>query len=814
MRKTFKWISVALLALLVLALGAVLLVRNRMLPTMSGNLTLSGLNAPVEIIRDTAGVPHIYAKSIDDAHFALGYTHAQERFWQMEFQRRIANGRVAELVGPPGLDTDKFLRTLGVAQRAKVALTEYDADSLRALQHYADGVNAWLAEGHTTPEMMILGAPKPEPWMPADTVAWSIMMAWDLGANWNQELLRMRMAAFMDKAQIDRLILPYPGDAPLETADYVKLYRSLGLDKPAGVAPTAMADLPPFLGRDSGNRDLGSNNWVVNGSRSESGKPLLSNDPHLSFLTPSLWYLVHLNAPGLDVIGASLPGVPYVVLGRTPEVAWGFTNTGPDVQDMYLERVNPADANQYQTPDGFSPFVIRTETLRVKGAADVVMTVRETRHGPVVSEVLGQAVKALAGHRDYVLAFRWTALLAGDKTLQAGLKMNQAHSLEQLRAALRDFHAPQQNIVYADTQGNIGFIAAGRVPVRKPENDLKGVAPAPGWDARYDWAGWLAYEDLPQTVNPAKGWIATANEKITPPGYPHYLQSDWAQPYRAQRIRQLLEATPKHSVQSFAAMQTDRLSLGQLEMKTLLAKTAPTTERERQAMAMLNAWNGDMDPDRPEPAIMVAWWREMLRQIFADELAPVWPDAWIQQNLHYTMLAALRRENGQEQWCDDVRTKDVVETCDMVAQIALKAALDTLVKETGSEDMRAWRWGALHAVQGEHRPFGKHPLLSKLFDTRIEVGGDRFSVNQTGNNVRDEPRQFATHHGASYRAIYDLAKLDGGSFVQSTGQSGNLLSGHYRDYAKLWGQGERVPMLMSRDAVTANTSTTLVLNPP
>jgi penicillin G amidase len=785
-------------------------------PVLSGTQPAPGLAAQVRIVRDTDAVPHIYAQSIEDAVYALGFTHAQERAWQMEMQRRIAAGRLAEILGPAALDTDKFLRTLGVARRAQAAVEEYDPTTRTLLERYAAGVNAAFALGKKPPEAWILQTPPPQPWTPADSVGWSIMMAWDLGGNWASELTRLRLAAVMDKSAIDRLLLPYPGDAPMQTRDYAALYRELGVAKPttAQAAGALLASAPGGLERLGA--DLGSNNWVVHGQRTTTGKPVLANDPHLNFAAPALWYFAHLNAPGLNVIGATLPGLPFVTLGRNDQIAWGFTNTGPDVQDLYLERIDPANPAQYQTPQGMQPFAVRTERIKVKGQDDVLLTVRETRHGPVISDVSEGAKKALATANGYVLAFRWTALLPGDLTLQAGMAMNRATNWQEFLDAVRNFHAPQQNMVFADVQGNIGYIAAGRVPLRAKDNDLQGFAPAPGWEAKYDWAGWLPFEELPRQFQAAgqtteRGWIATANEKITPPGYPHFISSDWALPYRANRIHALLQATPKHTPQTLAAMQTDQVSLAMQELLPAFRGVQPQGEREKRAVELLAKWDGTMAANRPEPAIAVAWWRETMRQVFADELAALWPDAWTANNLHQAMVGALTGNPALAEWCDVVGTP-LKETCANILQASLPKALDAL-EQTAGKDMAAWRWGDIHAVRAEHRPFARQAQLAGLFNIRAPVGGDRYTVNQTAHNLKDEPGVFETRHGAGYRAIYDLSNLDGGSFIHTSGQSGNVFSRRYKDYAALWGRGERISMRLSEAAVNAASAQSLILKP-
>ena len=371
-------IGLALVATLVIAAAAGYVWLRQSLPQTSGTLAVAGLAAPVEVIRDANDIPHIYATSIADAHFALGYVHAQDRLWQMEMNRRVAAARLSEVFGAASLDTDRFLRTLGVYRAAEATIPRFDAATRAALDAYSAGVNAFLAtrSGPLPPEFLAFGV-VPEPWKPADSVAWLKMMAWDLGGNWATEILRLRLAQRLDSRQIAEFLPPYPGDTPLPVRDLAELYRGL-----APAAATIVAVAPPSLPEGAG-----SNNWVIAGSRSVSGKPLLANDPHLGLNVPAIWYFAHLSAPGLDAIGATLPGSPMLVLGRNDRIAWGFTNTGPDVQDLYIEKIDGADPTRYATPDGTQAFAVRTETIRVKGAPDETLVVRSTRHGPVISDV-------------------------------------------------------------------------------------------------------------------------------------------------------------------------------------------------------------------------------------------------------------------------------------------------------------------------------------------------------------------------------------------------------------------------------------------
>lgn len=784
--------TLIVMALLVALAGYIWL--RQSLPQLDGSLALSGLKAPVEVVRDSNGVPHIYAASVEDAYFTLGFVHAQDRLWQMEMNRRIGSGRMSEALGAATLDADKFLRTLGVRRVAEATLKSLDANTLGQLDAYAAGVNAYLAQrsGPLPPEFLLTGI-KPEPWQSADSVAWIKMMAWDLGANWRTELLRLGLAKKLSTAQIGEFLPPYPGDAPLAVADYAALYRQLDASKLAALALPGLAE------------GGASNNWVVAGSRSASGKPLLANDPHLGLAAPAVWYFAHLSAPGFEVMGATLPGVPGVVLGRNRHIAWGFTNTGPDVQDLYVERLD--GSGQALAPQGWQKLDVRTEVIKVKGQPDVTLSVRTSRHGPLISDVFKPAAQALP--QNYALAFAWTALREDDLSMQAAGKFAAAKSWSDFLAAAREFHSPQQNMVYADAEGNIGYIAPGRVPLRKPENDLKGLAPAPGWEAKYDWDGFIAFENLPQSYNPASGVIATANEKIVSKDYPHYLTSEWVLPYRALRIRQLLDAAPKHTPQSFARIQSDTVSLQVREILPLLLKARTTDAEAQQVLQQLGRWDANMAVAGAEPLIVSAWLRELGRLIYADELGDMFDGAWAHRAdfMHNVLTDA----GGAGHWCDDVNTP-AKETCADLLPKALNLALADLTRRYG-DDRAKWRWGDAHFALSEHRPFGRQPQLAKLFDIDVPSPGDTYTVDVGRNTLANEAAPFASRHAASLRAIYDLADLDKSVYIHSTGQSGNLLSPLYRNFSERWARVEYIPMSMKRGDALAGSLGTLKLQP-
>lgn len=805
-----KKVALLLVASLVALVAAALWYRSASQPQIDGKVKLEGLTAAVDIVRDAEGIPHIYAKSTADAYFALGFVHAQDRLWQLEMNRRIVAGRLAEILGPSALNTDRFLRTLGVRRNAERILANLEPETRAALDAYARGINAYLASrsGPLPPEFILSGAPSPAPWQPVDSIGWQTMMAWDLGSNWTQELLRMRAAQKLSLAQINEILPPYPGDPVMATQDYTTLYRQL-----SGTAKqlTAVAAAAP----PSYVEGMGSNNWVVSGDLSETGKPLLANDPHLGLSAPALWYFAHLSAPGLNVIGATLPGMPTVVLGHNDRIAWGFTNTAPDVQDLYIERINPDNRKQYQTPEGWSEFKTRTETIKVKGQPDVTFEVNETRHGPVITGALPLVDKAPIDARKYVIAFAWTALRPDDVTLQAGMKFNKAQNWQQFLEGAKDFGAPQQNMVYADIDGNIGFVAPARVPIRKPENDLKGLAPAPGWDARYDWAGFIPFEELPRQFNPASHRFMSANQKIVGPDYPHFLTSEWTLPYRAQRIDQMLDAKPKHSMTSFADMQKDYVSLAAQELLPILLKTEPKTDRAKDALDTLRGWNGSMATNRPEPLIFTAWMRAASHAIFADDLGEdLMNDYWEQRNVHQPMVNVLKNKGGQGRWCADT-TKPASappQTCEELLSASLDLALTGLVQRYGPE-MSKWRWGDAHIARSEHRPFGKVNMLARFFDIRVPTPGDTFTVNVGRYSLRDDKEPFTSRHAASLRALYDLSNLENSRFIHSTGESGNIFSPLYSNFTQRWADVAYVPMKMRRADAERNRLGLLTLTP-
>ena len=847
MTKVLKWLARGALALLVLAAGVAgggyLWLRGS-LPEIDGERTAYGVAAPVEVVRDRHGIPHILAGNEEDALFALGYVHAQDRLWQMEMNRRIGAGRLAEVLGAPALATDRLLRVLGFHRRATASLGYLEPASRSRIAAYVNGVNAWLEtrDGPLPPEFLLLGF-EPEPWTEADTVVWARVMALDLGREWTRDLMRFRMSKFLARERILDFYTPYRGDKPrgvLPSPPSSSSSGASGPDSPdTGLEPprdASRTSSPAVAGlvrrpfgadarRLAGSRrprasienflhsrggHPGSNSWSVSGARSATGKPLLANDPHLGLTVPSVWYFAHLSWPGRDVVGATFPGMPLVVLGHNGRVAWGFTNTEADAQDLFIEQLDPENPARYLTPAGYRRFDVHREVIKVKDAEDVVVRVRETRHGPVLDDASAEAEGASPpGH---VLALGWTALRDDDLTVQAGLGLPEVGDWPSFVANLRAFHSPPLNVSYADVDGNIGFLVAGRIPVRPgpaPGEDKPGTMPRPGRDGDHDWTGFIPFDALPKEFNPPGGAIVTANHDVTRKGYPHLLTFEWAAGFRADRILERLAARPGHDVESFRSLQQDRVSLfarallPRLRGVDLGRNASPIA---RHARGLLEGWEGDMDPERPEPLVFHAWIWEFGRLATADELGPVQREAWSRKGPFLQRIL-----ETSEVWCDDLATGPV-ETCDEMLARALERAMSRLAERHG-EDPSAWRWGEEHQALAEHRPLASSPL-ARLFNLRGPAPGSIYTVNSFEFSPLDDERPFTSTQGPSLRAIYDLADLDRSLFIHSTGQSGNVLSPLYDSFEERWRNGEYLTIPTRREAFEDGALGRLRLVPP
>jgi penicillin amidase len=755
-------ILLGLLLLIVVVIGGGVLWLRTSLPDTDGRIVLAGLGAPVQIKRDTHGIPTIVAQSDRDAAFALGFVHAQDRLFQMDVMRHYGAGRLSEWLGSATLPVDRFTRTLGLYGLAERQYPRLSPELRGVLDGYAAGVNAYLAQHRGAwPIEYYLLRTAPEPWRPADTLVWGKLMALQLAGSFRSELMHARLAQRLKPEDLAVLYPPYPGDAPVTLGDVADL-RGLPLDR-------IYASLPAIVGPT-----FASNNWVVDGKHTISGKPLLANDPHLGLGAPSVWYLARLETPDAVLAGVTSPGGPFIVLGHNAHIAWGFTTTESDVADLFIERIDPTDQSRYVTPDGPQPFVVREEQINVRGAEPVILAVRTTRHGPVISDLPGNYAKTAA--EGTVLALQATWLGEDDRTPDAAWALDHARNWREFRDGLKDFAAPQQNMVYADVDGNIGFIAPARVPIRGKGD---GWLPSPGWSGAYDWTGYVPFDRLPQGLNPASGRFVSANNKIVPDNYPYFLGRDWDLPNRAARINSLLDAAPKQSPDTSAAMQGDTLSPMAKDLLPLLLETKPASKRAAAALERLKAWDGRMARDQAAPLLFAAWLRQLDRVLLAAKLGDAFEDYWAPRPNVVRLILTQHRE-----WCDDGAGEAAASCGPQLAQ-ALELALDDLTGRYGA-GMSDWRWGRAHEAAFTNQLLSRVPVLRGIFATRIAADGGDDTLNRAATVPRDDSDPFADVHGPTLRMIVDLADTAAARFMIAPGQSGNPLSPHYADLMGPW----------------------------
>jgi penicillin G amidase len=773
----------ALVALIaIVGAGGYLWLRTS-LPQTTGTIAVPGLGAEVEIVRDGDGVVTIRARDEADAFYALGFVHAQDRLFQMEMMRRVGAGRLSEVAGPDAIGVDTYMRILGLYRLAEAEAAALPDDMRATVDAYAAGVNAFLEvrRGALPPEFQLRGV-DPEPWRPADSLVWGKLMAMQLSDNWSEELLRYRLSGKLSPTQLNEL-WPAPPNHDLGVPQAKKP------DDRAELSPTPSPTLPRFAGDEKG----ASNSFVVAGSRSASGKPLLANDPHLGLQNPIQWYLVRMETPSLRLVGATAPGVPMLLIGHNGHVAWTFTTTHSDTQDLFVEKLLPDDSTRYLGPSGPMAFETRAEVIKVYGDNDVLLNVRQSRHGPILSD----APSLEWSDKEQVLALAWPALASDDATALSLYRINRARNAGELRTALADFDSPMQNIVYADTAGHVGFVAAGRMPIRKNLSGA-GEMPAPGWTGDYDWTGYLQVDALPQLADPPAGWIATANNDIRPPGYAPFLGARWETPYRFRRIADLIIGTPRHTVETLEAIQLDTLSLAAQELMPVLLghmEESKIPRPEFVAFEMMKTWDFRVTRDRPEPLIFTAWLAELNRAVLSGSLGDQFED-YAAYNL--TEVINLIR-TPESRWCDDVRTP-TAENCGTAVYNAFFAALRNLTDTYGNDPTR-WRWGDAHQARFGHPVFDRIPVLRDLLHDPIATDGDNFTVNRATPRVDFESVVFPDVHGAGLRVVFDLADLDRSRFIIAGGQSGNPLSAHYGDQIERWRDGQYIEIRGTGDEV-------------
>ena len=768
---------------------------------------------PVTVEEDRWGIPHIRARSEADAAFVLGLLHAEERLWQMDVNRRAGMGRLSEFFGTRTLQTDRFLRTVGFQEAAESALAALPYSERSLLEAYAAGVNSHIAEGtDLPPEYRILGV-KPEPWTPLHSMLWTKSMSWLLSASARTDAFFGQLRDSHGTEKAHWIVPDYPGKGPrvLPPDQMLELRGKTSGSSPTPSSPEPEQSTPPPGPTPSGashtlpttppplplhegvatllqllgaGPDVGSNNWVIDGTRTATGAPILSNDPHLGVQVPSIWYLAEIEAPGYHVIGATMPGIPGVAIGHNEDIAWGVTNLGADVMDLFLEREDPDHPGHVLRPGGREQLTVRQHEIKVRGRKkSVALEVRLSSNGPLVSEFF-------PGFSDAV-ALRWTALEAEDNTLGAFLAIGRASNWDEFLAGLRLFVVPSQNFVYADRKGHIGWKAPGLIPKRR---GFDGKAPARAWLGE-QWDGFIPFEELPEAFDPVQGWIASANNHPVPDDYPHNLGTRFSQPYRAARIVDLLEQGAGRSTAGHRAMQLDTVSLQVDELLPLVLSLQPEGSMEQLGLELLRSWDGDHSIDSGAAALYNAWMVEAAALLTdgrfgSDQQSRV-------RGLNGTFLQIALTGPGQELCLREKQGKQpAITSCDQLALIALQRATRRLKSLLG-RDLTTWTWGAIHQLHYHHR-LGITPHLRKKLDTKRPSAGGPHTVN-VGSYTQSKP--FTQVWFPSYRQVIDLSDWSKSGWIHSPGQSGVPWRAHYRDLVDPFMEGELLPMSFGREQV-------------
>ena len=792
-----------IVVLLMVLLGLLLFLAVRgPFPKTEGTISLPGLEGKVEVYRDPMGIPHIYAGSAHDLFMAQGFVHAQDRFWQMEFSRRIGSGRLAEVLGESALESDRFIRTVGWHRVAAQELALLDKESLGILEAYSAGVNGYIESHKGSPglEFTILGLTgtkaDPEPWTPLNTLTWAKVMAYRLSGNMTDELLRAHIAARLGPDAVVELVPPYDPTAPVIV--------------PHPVSEAALSSVPDLAYGFAKTLGIGSNSWVVSGRRTESGKPLLANDPHLGIQMPSVWYEIGLHCEPVsvecpyNVAGSSFPGAPGVIIGHNDHIAWGLTNLGPDVQDLFIERVNPENPNQYEFQGKWLEMEIIREEIRVAGEEEpVVVFARLTQHGPIINDVAGGEEEAWY-YGWQPLALSWTALQPGS-LFRSILLLDKAQGWNDFRQALRYWDSPSQNVVYADVDGNIGYQAPGRIPVRASGD---GTVPVPGWSGKYEWQDTIPFEELPWAFNPPEGYVVTANHAVVSADYPYLITQDWGSPERAERIISLLEVEPSLSIADMQAMQADSVPLWAQDVLPYVVGLAPSSRRMTDAIELLRSWDGRATRDSAGAALFEAFRLRLIDVTFGDELGEQLLEK-ARPSLNQALPLILPIPSSR--WFDNVATTEL-ETRDSTINRALEEAVEELSDRLGS-NMAKWRWGDLHQATFRNQSLGESgiSLVESVFNRGpFEVDGTLSTIN---NTAYDPGVPFAVDTVPSYRQIIDLADFSQSLSIHTTGQSGHPYHPHYDDMIEMWRNFEYHPALWERSTIEGTAAAHLTLEP-
>ncbi len=814
----FRWLvrlTSFLIFLSVAGLALAYYFASRSLPDYNADLQVSGISAPVEIVRNNANVPHIFGETDADVFFGLGYAHAQDRLWQMTMLRRTAQGRLSELFGERTVGIDEVLRRYDIYNLAVSSVAAQDDQTKIALEAYAAGVNAWLTEvnagarGRGAPEMWLFSHPV-SPWQPADSLAILKLMALQLTGHLDNEVLRARTSLIIPPERL-RDIMP---DDPTDGIAALPEYASLVPDVPQFTPNTRLAydPLSPFKPKGLAGA---SNAWAANASRSAAGATLLANDPHLELTAPTIWYLARLELSTGGVIGGTIPGMPVVLSGRSADLGWGVTTAYMDDQDILIEEVNPDNPNQYRDVSGWVPFRTRDSIITVKDGRAVTLRLRWTANGPVMpADQFDLGTITPPGH---VTSIAWTGLSGQDPSMSAAMGIMRAKTVRAAINAGETYVAPAQNLTVAD-RNRVALKTLGAMPARDARHQSQGRYPAFGYLPENRWQGRFPYAENPEFVNPEGGIVGNTNNKTMDRDFPYHVSHHWGDTQRINRWKRLMQARNVHTRDSFIEAQLDSVSFTARTLLTLMGAdlwytgdAAPegTPERKRQvALDLLSAWNGEMNEHLPEPLIYAAWVREFQRRLIRDELGPLAPEF---THANPVFIERVFRDiDGASVWCDIIQSAPV-ETCTDIARQSLDDAL-VWIAENHGDAIEAVRWGDAHQATHDHAVLGGTPLLEWFVNIRQSTsGGD--NTLQRGKTSGTGPAPFQNVHAAGYRGVYDFADPDSSVFVTATGQSGHPLSRHYDDLGALWRRGEYIPMSLDPDLARAAAVGITMLRP-
>lgn len=769
-------------------------------PATSGSVEASGIHSDVRIYRDDFGVPHIYAGTEYDAYYAVGYVQAQDRLWQMELMRRAGEGRLSEILGEPALKIDKMFRTLGLWRQAQRSAPTIDEKTRLALQAYADGVTRYVVthKGKYPIEFDLLNF-EPEAWTIEHSLLVSRLMAWELNYSRWVDIVLGQLVERLGTAKASEIFPTWPEGAPLIVPEELRGKKSAAM---AGQLLDADQSFKQLLGNVG--LECGSNAWVVAGSKSTTGKPILANDPHLLFSVPGRWYEIHVVCPGVDVSGCSIAGVPFVVIGRNESVAWGVTNAMLDDEDFYVEEVDSAQhPTRYRLNGQWRPIEQSLDTILVKNSPPVLLTTYRTHRGPIINRM-----EPDAQFSRQLLSMRWVGHENSNEA-QAFYLINRAHDWKEFLDGLRYFAVPAQNFVYADVEGNIGYHVGGRIPIRKTKS---ATLPFPGWTEEYDWKGFVPFEQMPQSLNPTEGFIATANNKIIADSYPYYLSNLWEPDWRISRITEVLRSQRQLSMQDMQRLQQDVFSPQARELVPIILKAyesqPPSSADVQTTLAYFRNWNFEMKPNDVATTLFQSFLVKMVHNTFEDEMGPQLLAVY--DTLASIPLAAITNlmKKGSSPWFDNVRTAEVETMNDIIRQ-SVDDGLRDLKAKFGSE-IKEMRWGSVHQVEFPH-VFGSHDLLRRIFNIGpFPIGGSHSTVNK-GDFRMLQP--FLNHVGPSTRQIYDLSDRNNSRAVTPPGQSGQVFQRHYDDQIQLWLNGGYRTRTMDRSAIENAGYDLLILKP-